>query len=184
MRPLVTFIRRFLVALCVVGARIEFALWADHHRRPQRIRRLYLWLMRVKCGPRIYSGPEIMLRSPGNLVIGDRCSLGYNTRIWNYAPITIGEDFISAAGLTINAGGHDVQTMRGVVAPIRIGHRVWCGMNVTILAGVTIGDDVVIAAGSVVNKDVPANTIVAGVPARPLRRLERDLAQYDRSDWG
>lgn len=170
--------------LCAVGARIEFSLWAGKHRKYQHFRRIYLWLMRVEHGPRIYCGPEIMLRKPGNLVIGDRCSFGYNTRIWNYAPINIGEDFISAVGLTINTGGHDVNTMRSVVAPISIGDRVWCGMNVTIMAGVSIGNDVVIAAGSVVNKDVPSNTIVAGVPAKPLRFLERDLSQYDRSDWG
>ena len=125
-----------------------------------------------------------MLRNPGNLVIGNRCSLGYNTKIWNYASITIGDDFISAVGLTINTGGHDVQTMSSMLAPINIGHRVWCGMNVTILAGVTIGNDVVIAAGSVVNKDIPSNTIVAGIPAKPLRRLVRNLDQYDRTDWG
>lgn len=184
MRTTLTFIHRILVALCALGARIEFSLWADNHQRTQLMRCIYLRLMRVEFGPRIYCGPDIMLRNPGNLKIGNRCSLGYNTKIWNYAPVTIGDDFVSASGLTINTGGHDAQTMRGVAAPICIGHRVWCGVNVTILAGIKIGDDVVIAAGSVVNKSVPSNTIVAGVPARPLRRLERNLDQYDRTDWG
>ncbi len=184
MRTLLQILRRFLLALAGWGARIEFALWSDNHRRYQPCRRLYLRLQRVRHGRQIYCGPEVMIRAPGNLVIGERCSLGWSTRIWNYAPITIGEDFISAAGLIINAGGHDVQTMRGVVAPIAIGNRVWCGMNVTILAGVTIGDDVVIAAGAVVTRDVPSGCIIGGVPARVLKPLQRDLSRFDRSDWG
>ena len=47
--------------------------------------------------------------------------------------------------------------------------RSWIGMGATILSGVTIGDGAIIAAGSVVNKDVPANALVGGVPARVLR---------------
>ena len=56
-------------------------------------------------------------------------------------------------------------------APIHIGKNVWLGANVTVLGGVTIGDNVVIAAGAVVTRDVPANTVAAGVPARVVRTL-------------
>ena len=59
-------------------------------------------------------------------------------------------------------------------APIRLGRNVWVGSNSTILQGVTIGDNAIIAAGSVVTKDVQANTIVGGVPARYLRSIEQD----------
>ena len=53
-------------------------------------------------------------------------------------------------------------------APIHIGKRVWVGANATILPGVTIGDNSVVAAGAVVTKDVPADTVVGGVPARVI----------------
>lgn len=56
-------------------------------------------------------------------------------------------------------------------APIVVGRNVWIGSNSTILQGVTIGDNSIIAAGSVVTKDVPANAIVAGVPARFIRSI-------------
>lgn len=56
-------------------------------------------------------------------------------------------------------------------APIVIGRNVWIGANVTILKGVTVGDDAVVAAASVVTKDVPAGSIVVGSPARVVRSV-------------
>jgi maltose O-acetyltransferase len=60
-------------------------------------------------------------------------------------------------------------------APVRIGNDVWIGGNVTILPGVTIGNNVVVAAGAVVTKDVPDNSLVGGVPARIIREIENDV---------
>lgn len=57
-------------------------------------------------------------------------------------------------------------------APIHIGNRVWIGAGAIITKGVTIGDNAVIAAGAVVTKDVPADTVVGGVPAKVLRRWD------------
>jgi acetyltransferase-like isoleucine patch superfamily enzyme len=56
--------------------------------------------------------------------------------------------------------------------PIHIGKRVWLGANVTVLQGVTIGENAIVAAGAVVTKDVPANTIVGGVPAKILKTID------------
>ena len=58
-----------------------------------------------------------------------------------------------------------------VSAPIRIGNRVWIGSHSTILPGVTVGDGAVVAAGAVVTKDVPPNTVVAGVPAKVVKTI-------------
>jgi maltose O-acetyltransferase len=55
---------------------------------------------------------------------------------------------------------------------VTIGHNVWIGGDVTILPGVTIGDNVTIGAGSVVVKDIPANTVSAGNPCRVIKRIE------------
>ena len=60
---------------------------------------------------------------------------------------------------------------KAISRPINIGDDVWLGGNVTILPGVTIGDNVVVAAGAVVTKDVPSGRVVAGVPARIVRTL-------------
>jgi acetyltransferase-like isoleucine patch superfamily enzyme len=57
-------------------------------------------------------------------------------------------------------------------APVKIGDNVWIGMSAVILKGVTIGDNSVVAAGAVVTKNVPANMIVAGNPAVPVKKFE------------
>ena len=54
-------------------------------------------------------------------------------------------------------------------APIKIGNHVWIGQGATILKGVTIGNNSIIAAGAIVTKDIPANCIAAGVPARVIK---------------
>jgi acetyltransferase-like isoleucine patch superfamily enzyme len=63
-----------------------------------------------------------------------------------------------------------------ICKPVKIGNGVWIGANVTILPGVTVGENAVIAAGAVVTKDVPANSIVGGNPARVIRMLKNDEA--------
>jgi maltose O-acetyltransferase len=136
-----------------------------------------LWLVKKKVAfeSPISLGHEIDIRHLGNLQFGARCAIGSFTRIWNYSQITIGDDFLGAGGLSINSATHDPATLDSIGKPIKIGNRVWIGLNVSIIAGVTIGDDVVIGAGSVVTKDIPSNSIAAGVPARVLKRLDREL---------
>ena len=58
--------------------------------------------------------------------------------------------------------------------PISVGSNVWFGANVTVLPGVTIGDNCVIGAGSVVNKDIPAGTMAAGNPCRVIKSINQD----------
>lgn len=76
----------------------------------------------------------------------------------------------------IYTAGHSIQpkdrNKRGYAIPIHIGNDVWIGGSSVILPGVTIGDNSVVAAGSVVTKDVPANVIVAGNPARKIKDIE------------
>ena len=70
-------------------------------------------------------------------------------------------------------GVGDVKGQGVVRGSIRIGDGCWIGSGVTVVSGVTIGTGAVVAAGSVVTKDVPPNSLVAGVPARLVRQLGR-----------
>lgn len=143
-------------------------------RAPWRTR--YLRARAVRHGTPFYVGRGFWLHYGWNFTFGDRCSLGEFARIMDHGLITIGNDFMAATGLQINSGTHDPVTLASIVKPVKIGHRVWCGANVTITAGVEIGDDVVIGACSLVRTSVPAGTIVAGMPAREIRKLERKEA--------
>jgi len=89
--------------------------------------------------------------------------------------ISIGNDVMIGPKVNLVSAGHPTepaQRRNGIVKqPIAIGNNVWIGAAATILPGVTIGENAVVAAGAVVSRDVPANTIAAGVPARVLKRL-------------
>jgi len=174
------------VMLATVGlllnklADLEFELLSPLNMK--FMRRMHLRFMRVPYGKHIHVGKEIMIRNRGALALGERCAIGSFARMWNYAPIDIGDDFLSAGGLTLNSGGHDPLTLEPMGGPIKIGNRVWCGVNVTILGGVTIGDDVVLGAGSVVVKDIPANCNEAG--ARFYGRIHRTFEKSGRLPTG
>jgi acetyltransferase-like isoleucine patch superfamily enzyme len=117
----------------------------------------------VGRGFRLYKTPVT------RLVIGPTASFGENTGIYVHADIHIGENFIAAPGLTINNGTHDVTTLQPRGVPLTIGRRVWCGVNVTIVAGATIGDDCVIGANSLVMTSIPSGSLAVGSPARVIR---------------
>jgi acetyltransferase-like isoleucine patch superfamily enzyme len=144
---------------------------------PLPLRRWFLRSSGVRHGGRLWVGRGLRLLCHGNLELGERCALGDFVRIGNHTHISIGDDFLGSTGLHLDSGTHDPVTLQPEGGAIRIGRRVWCGINVTILAGVTIGDDVVIGAGSVVIADIPSNVIAAGVPARVIRPLERSAGQ-------
>ena len=72
---------------------------------------------------------------------------------------------------TLNHGLAPAKRHTTCPAPIVLGKGVWVGSNSTILQGVTIGDYAIVAAGAVVTKDVPARTVVGGVPARVIKQF-------------
>lgn len=94
--------------------------------------------------------------------------------------VTIGEYFHAGRGLTVFSTNHNYECGTQIPyddvvlkQPVVIGDFVWCGANVTIVPGVTIGDGAVLAAGSVICKDVPAMAVVGGNPAKVLKYRNR-----------
>lgn len=115
-----------------------------------------------------------------NIRAGDNFLANYNVTILDIARVDIGDNVMIGPGVLIATVNHPLspkgrRAHLGIASPVRIGSDVWIGGNAVILPGVTIGSNVVVAAGAVVTKDVPDNTLVDGVPARPLKTLVNDL---------
>jgi acetyltransferase-like isoleucine patch superfamily enzyme len=103
--------------------------------------------------------------------IGNGTYLNRNTEIVASQSVTIGRDCKIARDVIImDTDQHPLPGAELVSAPVVIEDRVWIGARVIVLKGVTIGHDAVIGAASVVTKDVPAGALVAGIPARVLRK--------------
>lgn len=113
------------------------------------------------CGKNINIGKDVFINSgccfqdQGGITIGDGT--------------LIGQQVVLA---TLNHGITPNCRKDLMPSPIKIGNNVWIGAHATILPGVTIGDNAIIAAGAVVTKDVQANTIVGGVPARFIKNID------------
>lgn len=115
-----------------------------------------------------------------NIHVGDDFLINYNGVILDIVPVTIGNNVMIGLNTLITTVGHPLspagrREKLGISEPITIGNDVWIGGNVTILPGVTIGDNVVVAAGAVVTKDVPSNCVVGGIPAKVIKDIPNDL---------
>lgn len=141
-------------------------------------RRLAAPLLR-HAGREVNIEPGATFGSGRELVLGDRSGLGIDADI--HGPVTIGSDVMMGPRCTILTRNHRIESVdvpmnrQGFAdyRPVVIEDDVWIGANVTIMPGVCVGTGSVLAAGSVVVHDVPAYSIVGGVPARVLKsRLE------------
>ncbi len=125
--------------------------------------------------------------------IGKRCFINYNLTIQDDAAVQIGDDCNFGPNVTIVTPVHPMlaEERREMLdrdgkrkhlcyaKPVKIGRDCWLGANVTVCPGVTIGDGCVIGAGSVVTRDIPANSFAAGVPCRVIREVtEKDSMKY------
>lgn len=154
--------------------------------------------LRMRAGDRLLIGDQSIVqaslrtdRSPASIVIGSRTFIGGGSLLVAAQNISIGDDVLVSWGVTIV--DHDSHSLdfalrkndvvewgqgrkdwtHVTVSPVRIGNKVWIGFGVSILKGVDIGEGAVIAAASVVTRDVPPYTLVAGNPARVIREVER-----------
>jgi maltose O-acetyltransferase len=115
----------------------------------------------------------------GRVTLGDRVFFNRNSHLLCHDAVTIGNDAIFGEMVSIHDADHVIDQDRGLApdlrgyatAPIVIGDKVWVGAKATILRGVTIGANTIIGANSVVTRDIPANVVAAGIPARVIREL-------------
>lgn len=127
-------------------------------------------------------GEDAQVRPPlhvdygSNIAIGARTFVNFNLTALDVAAVTIGEDCQLGPGVQLLTPTHPLEPgprrdKLEAARPITVGDNVWLGGGAIVLPGVTIGDNSVIGAGAVVTKDVPANVVAVGNPARVVRNL-------------
>lgn len=135
----------------------------------------------VACNGKLAIGKFLMTRSPvyfkvtenGKIEIGNNVFFNHNCSLSSMKYIKIGDNSMFGNNLVIVDHNHSIENgicqNVYVTDNVVIGKNVWCGANVTILKGVNIGDGAVIAAGSVVNRNIPANEVWGGNPAKKIK---------------
>lgn len=119
-----------------------------------------------------------------NISVGSNFYTNHNCTILDGAKVEFGDNVFIAPGCVFSTAGHAIdadQRAKGleIALPIKVGNNVWFGTNVSVLPGVTIGDNTIIGAGSVVNRDIPSDVIAAGAPCHVIREItEADKHRY------
>ena len=153
--------------------RITFELNGAYHSMPE-VRDLFARLFGKPVDPSFRVFPPFYTDFGKNITVGKNVFINACCHFQDQGGITLGDNCLVGHNVvfaTLNHGFAPEERQSMLPAPIVVGRNVWIGSNSTILQGVTIGDNSIIAAGSVVTKDVPANAIVAGVPARFVRSI-------------
>ena len=145
----------FAVVIAAPDARVRFAVWPP---RPE--------MGRIRIGNCCMICPGVRISSALRIDIGDNC-------------------MIASRAYITDSDWHGLydRVSNGRCRPVTIGSNVWIGDSVIICKGVSVGDNSVIGAGAVVVEDVPANTVAAGNPARPVRRLDPGQPLVTRAQW-
>lgn len=134
---------------------------------------------RITRGAGVRMSPTVSVRNGERISIGAGAHIGQGCYLWagnSTGRIDIGEHALLAPDVMLTASDYDFDAGPGPVmhlpkreADIRIGANTWLGAKVIVVAGVTIGEGTIVAAGSVVTRDLPANVVAAGVPAKLIR---------------
>lgn len=111
-----------------------------------------------------------------NISVGKNFYANFNMVILDEAKVTFGDNVFIAPNCAFYTAGHPIdaeERNKGLeyARPITVGNNVWIGGNVCVVPGVTIGDNCVIGAGSVVVKDIPANSVAVGNPCRVIKSI-------------
>lgn len=134
-------------------------------------RTLLLRLFGAKIGKGVHVYPAVKIWAPWNIEIGDESGIANGVNLYSQGRITVGKRAVISQGTYICTGTHDY-TRKGhplYTLPIRIEAYAWVAADVFVHPGVTIAEGAVIGARSVVTKDMPAWTVCAGHPCKPIK---------------
>ncbi|WP_300735926.1 DapH/DapD/GlmU-related protein [uncultured Alistipes sp.] len=166
-------IHRFMDEMSDEARRVTFRLNTSYHT-PEEVRSLLSELLGRRVPETLRVFPPLYADFGKNITFGENVFVNACCHFQDHGGVTIGDGCQIGHNVvfaTLNHGLRPEARSHTWPAPIVLGRNVWVGSNATILQGVTIGDNAVVAAGAVVTKDVAANTVVGGVPARIIRQI-------------
>ena len=153
-------------------------LWRFNNLRPDQTYEMNEILRSLfgSIGERFIINQPFRCDYGSNIFLGEDCFINFNCTILDEAKVTIGNNAFLGPNISIFTACHPLQADKRNkfiewAEPVTIGNNVWIGGDVTILPGVTVGDNVVIGAGSVVTKRFPSNVVIGGNPAKIIKEL-------------
>jgi acetyltransferase-like isoleucine patch superfamily enzyme len=160
-----------------LARREAFARWPLHGNVLEALRE-----GRLEIGSGTLLEPDVWITAPGDarIRVGSGTFLNIGVMVAAVELVEIGDHCMFANGCFITDGNHRFDDPEKPVpwqgfdskGPTRVGDNVWCGANVVITSGVTVGERCVIGANSVVTRDLPPHSVAAGAPAKVLREVE------------
>ena len=135
-----------------IGGKLNLSFNSRYHKHPA-----------IRIGNDVFLGHNTSIVAAQEVTVGDRCYLASETKIWD----------IDGHPIDAEKRKKGLPPAANQIKPVRIGSNVWIGHGVLILKGVTVGENSIIGAGSVVTRDIPADSVAAGNPAKVVRSLEK-----------
>lgn len=154
----------------------------EQEKRGELLKKIF-----AETGKNCYVEPPLRANWGIHTHVGDNFYANFNLTLVDDTDIYIGNNVLIGPNVTLVTGTHPVRPdIRSRAAqfnlPVLIGDNVWLGANVTVLPGVSIGENSVVGAGSVVTKDIPANSVCYGVPCRVQRKISDDDMLFYHKD--
>ena len=173
-------IHGFMHEMSEEARRVTFRLNTAYHTADE-VRELLSELFGYQVSQSLRVFPPLYADFGKNISVGEGVFINACCHFQDHGGVTLDDGCQIGHNVVFATLNHELLPERRNVthpAPIVLGKKVWVGSNATILQGVTIGDNAIVAAGAVVTKDVPANTIVGGVPARVIKRIDESIKPH------
>lgn len=164
----------FMTEMLHDALRITHKINSEYHT-PEEIQELFAELTNTNINPTLGLIPPFNTDFGKNIHIGENVFINSGCKMQDQGGVFIGNDVLighNACLLTLNHDADPECRADMHPEPIHIEDKAWLGSNVTVLPGVRIGEGAIVAAGAVVTKDVEKNTVVGGVPAKVIKKID------------
>lgn len=164
----------FMREICQETMRLTFQLNSAYHT-PEEVREIFSQIIGKPVPASFILFPPFYANFGKNITIGEGVFINTGCHFQDQGGITLGDGTFLGNNVVLTTMNHDFdpENRRTTYpAPIVTGKNVWIGSSATVVPGVHIGDGAIVAAGAVVTRDVPPNTLVAGVPARVVKTID------------